>query len=272
MKTPKILVRMLVALALLTATSCIYASQSNRLATGVSSGHAHNDYLHKRPLFDAMENGFNSVEADVFAENNDLLLGHDRSQLRPERNLVTLYLEPLAERLRSSGDRIHKNRGTFFLLIDFKTNGEKTYNLLKEQLKPYRAMLTEFSDTATMTNAITVVISGNCPRSIIAGEARRWVACDGRVSDLDGKPNKHLIPWISDNWRSHFKWNGEGALPTPEQSKLKSLVQKAHTNGQAVRFWAAPDTPAAWATQMEAGVDFINSDRLEALGRFLTIH
>ena len=27
--------------------------------------HAHNDYLHQRPLLDALDNGFCSVEADI---------------------------------------------------------------------------------------------------------------------------------------------------------------------------------------------------------------
>ena len=32
------------------------------------NAHAHNDYEHKRPLFDALDHGFCSVEADVFLE------------------------------------------------------------------------------------------------------------------------------------------------------------------------------------------------------------
>jgi hypothetical protein len=34
-------------------------------STPLSQAHAHNDYLHKNPLFDALNNGFISVEVDV---------------------------------------------------------------------------------------------------------------------------------------------------------------------------------------------------------------
>lgn len=36
--------------------------------------HAHNDYEHARPLFDALERGFNSVEADVHLVDGRLLV------------------------------------------------------------------------------------------------------------------------------------------------------------------------------------------------------
>jgi len=33
------------------------------------NAHAHNDYLHKNPLFDALKNGFTSVEVDIHLLN-----------------------------------------------------------------------------------------------------------------------------------------------------------------------------------------------------------
>jgi hypothetical protein len=38
----------------------------------LSRAHAHNDYEHDRPLYDAFAHGFNSVEADVFLVDDDL--------------------------------------------------------------------------------------------------------------------------------------------------------------------------------------------------------
>ena len=46
-------------------------------------------------------------------------------------------------------------------------------------------------------------------------------------------------------------------------------MKSAHAGGQKIRFWAAPDTPAAWELFHKAGVDFINTDRLENLAKFL---
>ena len=34
--------------------------------TPLTRGHAHNDYAHERPLLEALDNGFTSIEADIF--------------------------------------------------------------------------------------------------------------------------------------------------------------------------------------------------------------
>ena len=44
--------------------------------------HAHNDYEHKRPLFDALDRGFCSIEADIYLVGGELLVGHTPLDLR----------------------------------------------------------------------------------------------------------------------------------------------------------------------------------------------
>src|SRR5256885_2951300 len=53
--------------------------------------HAHNDYEHPHPLFDALDAGARSVEADVFLVNGKLLVAHSWVDVRPERSLQSLY-------------------------------------------------------------------------------------------------------------------------------------------------------------------------------------
>ena len=62
--------------------------------------HAHNDYAHSRPLLDALDHGFCSVEADVFLVKDKLLVGHTFLELKPNRTLESLYLDPLLERVK----------------------------------------------------------------------------------------------------------------------------------------------------------------------------
>src|SRR5204862_3959746 len=59
--------------------------------------HAHNDYEHSRPLLDALDRGFCSIEADVWLVDGRLLVAHDRNAVKAERTLQTLYLDPLRE-------------------------------------------------------------------------------------------------------------------------------------------------------------------------------
>src|SRR3954464_15559693 len=85
----------------------LVASSAARAETPLPHAHAHNDYEHTRPLVDALSHGFCSVEADVFLINGQLLVGHTQLDLRPERTLEKLYLEPLRARVRANGGRIY---------------------------------------------------------------------------------------------------------------------------------------------------------------------
>jgi len=77
------------------------------------------------------------------------------------------------------------------------------------------------------------------------------------------------VPWVSDNWRPTFQWNGEGEFPAAEKAKLKALVDKAHQQGRKIRFWGAPDTLATWKIHHDAGVDILNTDHLAELAAYL---
>src|SRR3984957_8511284 len=65
--------------------------------------HAHNDYEHKRPLFDALDHGFCSVEADIHLVDGQLLVAHDLRDVNPNLTLQSLYLDPLRERIKQNG-------------------------------------------------------------------------------------------------------------------------------------------------------------------------
>jgi hypothetical protein len=64
-------------------------------APSVPRIHAHNDYLHPRPLLDALDAGARSVEADIYLVNGALLVAHKPQQVNPQRSLQSLYLDRL---------------------------------------------------------------------------------------------------------------------------------------------------------------------------------
>ncbi|HLJ93391.1 MAG TPA: phosphatidylinositol-specific phospholipase C/glycerophosphodiester phosphodiesterase family protein [Gemmataceae bacterium] len=231
--------------------------------------HAHNDYEHPRPLFDALDHGFCSVEADVYLENGQLLVGHTRDALRPERTLEKLYLDPLRERVRAHGGRVYRDGPTVFLLIDVKTEANATHRALHEVLARYAEILSTFDRGKFEQKAVTAVISGNRAPELLAAQTVRYAGIDGRLSDLDSPVPAHQMPWLSDRWTAHFHWQGDGPMPADERTKLEQLVRKAHQHGRLVRFWATPELPAFWREVRLAGVDLINTDKLAELQRFL---
>ncbi|MCF2489047.1 hypothetical protein [Dyadobacter sp. CY347] len=51
-------------------------------------GHSHNDYLQPAPFALAYQQGFGSVEADVFLINDSLFVAHEKTQIDPSRTLM----------------------------------------------------------------------------------------------------------------------------------------------------------------------------------------
>jgi len=230
--------------------------------------HAHNDYAHVHPLLDALEQGFCSIEADVYLEGGKLLVGHDRKDLTPERTLTALYLEPLWQRVQANRGQVYPTPAPVTLLIDIKTDGARVYAALKEALAPYAPMLTRFSGNKIERRAVTVILSGDRPRAQLAAERHRLAALDGRPEDLKGDVPVALVPLVSESWLTLFRWWGVGLLPRAEREKLFDLVELAHAQGREIRFWAAPDTPLGWDIQFRAGVDRINTDHLAELAAY----
>jgi hypothetical protein len=235
----------------------------------LARAHAHNDYEHARPLLDALDHGFSSVEADIYLVDGKLLVGHNPADLRPEKTLEALYLDPLSRRVSENGGKVYRNGTYFLLLIDIKSDAEKTYAALRKVLASYTKMLTVVRDGHETKNAVTIVLSGERPRATLAAEKERAAGLDGRLEDLYSKESPHLIPLISDNWTNLFKWRGEGPIPAEEKQKLEQIVKEAHKEGRGVRFWSTPDKPAVWSALFDAGVDLINTDDLKGLEKFL---
>jgi hypothetical protein len=237
--------------------------------TPLANAHAHNDYAHRRPLLDALDQGFCSVEADIFLQGGKLVVAHDAIFIRPERTLESLYLAPLRERARANGGRVYRDGPPFWLLVDIKSDAESTYAALDKLLATYDDIITKVENVKPTTRAVNVVISGNRPVATIGKQMVRYAGIDGRLDDLDSDAAPHLMPWISDNWTKHFRWRGKGEMPAAEREKLDAIVAQAHKAGRKLRFWATPDTPELWRTLVDAKVNFINTDDLAGLRKVL---
>lgn len=262
-----------IALAIVTGlTATAMPSASTKAPATVAPlrrAHAHNDYWHQRPLLDALQQGFCSVEVDIFLSEGRLLVGHDRSELRPHRTLEALYLRPLRERIVRNGGRVFPDGPRFTLLVDIKSAAEETYRQLHTVLDSYADMLTRYEDGQVREGAVSVIVSGNRPRALMASASSRLAAMDGRLDDLNTNIASSLIPLISDRWTSHFQWRGEGRIPDREWKKLCTIVAQCHQSRRRIRFWAVPHKRVVWDALWSAGVDLINTDDLTGLGAFL---
>ena len=215
--------------------------------------HAHNDYEHERPFFDAFQLGFGSIEADVYAANGQLLVGHERNQLSLNRNLKDLYIDPIIRVLKANKE------GNFHqLLIDSKTSADSTLPLIIAALKPHAEIIQQ--------KGFRIVISGNRPKPSQYIESPAWITFDGR-SDERFPTNKVVLE--SESMLKFGFWGGQGPIPAALKEKLKNYVNEVHANGRKVRLWATPDSLLGYQALLDIGVDYIGTDKLSLLADYL---
>lgn len=242
-------------------------SAQNRIPSkGHSEAHAHNDYEHEKPLFDALSQGFTSVEADVWLIKGELYVKHNKPvKLSTTPSLEELYLKPLARIFEARKDGMYENLDRpFFLMIDIKSEAEPSYQVLKEKLKAYAYLLQGEKPP------LLIFLSGNRPIELVKSETDPLVGMDGRPEDLGQGYSKEFMPVISQRFSKIIKWNGKSPLPPEQFAVLENLANRCHQEGKRLRLWASPETKLCWQKLREAGIDLINTDKLEALHLFLS--
>lgn len=147
--------------------SCAYnfenRSHLNLFENKILPAHSHNDYEHERPLFDALEYNFKSIEADVFSVGDSLFVAYNFEDIKPGRTLRRIYLEPLKNQINKNKGSVYGNGEEIILFIDIKDDGLKTYKLLDKILQEYKNEVSVFEKGTKKQKAILVVVSGNRP-------------------------------------------------------------------------------------------------------------
>lgn len=240
--------------------------------TPLPNAFAHNDYIHHRPLFEALDDGYTNIEADIFLMNDDnLVVAHMFPYFRQERTLERLYLQPLKQRVQQNGGWVYKNyQQPVILMIDIKTGATNTYAALEKLLDRYSDILTHYDDGVVKPGAITVVISGHKPYLAMAQERHRlaFIDQDLRRGTRDTLDEKFYV-MSSCKYSKLMQWKGNGPMPAADSIKLTRYVGWAHRYRRKVRLWASPEKRAVWAKLLSCGVDLINTDKLGDLRSFL---
>ncbi|MCW5908988.1 MAG: hypothetical protein KIS94_14075 [Chitinophagales bacterium] len=243
---------------------------ANGQITPIPHSHAHNDYLHKRPLLNALENGFTSIEIDVFLHKDKLVVSHVGIALSTKKTLEELYLEPAKEIIAQNNGWVYSTiKKPVVFMIDFKTESTATYEKLKEILARYPEIITTYKgDSVIEQRAINILISGSSPISSLQKEERGLATIDANISNIANPEVRKVSTRFSSSWSRYFKWRGISEIPANEKSVLDSLVTLVHSYNKDIRFWAIPDKPSVWKTLLDAGVDWINTDKLSGYRKF----
>ncbi len=237
----------------------IFYSLSTSLAQNytLQKCHAHNDYEHKSPFYEAYNLGFGSIEVDVFLINNELYVAHDKRNIDSTKTLNSLYIEPILAEIQKNNGKLKQ---PLLLLIDLKTGGE-TLKTIENQLIANKNIFKKAK--------VRFVISGEMPNPNDFEKYDEMFQFDGRIKTDYTNKQKNRIALYSNNFQEILLWNGKKQLDDDQVDKLETFVKGIHKKGKKLRFWATPDTPIAWTTLMNLEVDIIGTDDLAGMARFL---
>ncbi|MCW3109525.1 MAG: hypothetical protein JWQ09_4031 [Segetibacter sp.] len=224
-----------------------------------SNAHSHNDYLNANPFINAYNEGFGSIEADVFPVNGILVVAHKKEEIHQKNTLKALYLDPLLARLKADSAR------KLNLLIDVKENQRVALSLLQKELQP----LMPYLSTLSKERNITVSISGERPPPSEYRQYPDYIFFDDDLKLKHTAEQWQRVNLVSLQFDKITSWKGEGSIPAADRQKLKHKIDSVHAAGKPIRFWAAPDTKEAWKQQVKLGVDLIGTDKINELGNYL---
>jgi len=225
--------------------------------------HSHNDYEQKFPFYSAYNEKLGSMEADIFLRNDSLFVAHNLQDIRSDRTLSALYLDPLNAQIKKNGGKIYaEGNQEIQLLIDLKTNSEQTMPVLVKVLEKYQSVLSP-------KGPVKIVLSGNTPSPVDFQKYPDFIYFDGRPEISYTPAQLARIGLISQSFQNYTRWNGKGTLTKKDKVNVEKVIQQVHSQGKKIRFWATPDHINAWKMLMNLNIDYLNTDKVEELGGYL---
>ena len=224
-----------------------------------ANAHAHNDYLNTHPFTTAFQNRFGSIEVDVFPVNGELLVAHDKNKTDPLKTIDNMYLQPLAEKLRTDTFTNIK------LLVDIKEGYKESLAILIEDLRPIK----DYLSVPGKQNRITILISGRRPPPSEYQEYPTYIFFDDDLRLPHDPQQWSRVGQVSLQFSRYSTWKGEGRIKADEKQRLVRVIDSVHRAGKTIRFWGAPDNRQSWECQVDLGADIIGTDKIEELAAFL---
>ncbi|KMQ59320.1 alkaline phosphatase [Chryseobacterium angstadtii] len=234
----------------------------NYLKYTTGNAHSHNDYQQEIPFWQAYYANFGSIEADVFLVKGKLWVAHTEKELLPNRTLESLYLDPLSKQIKQNKGNIYPDANKKLqLLIDIKQDYRASLSALVSTLKKYPEIIG--------CTDIKIVITGGRPQPEDFKNYPNYLFFDGDPDTNYTDDQLKRVGLFSADFTDLVKWNGKGIPRDEETEKIRKSVEKAHARQKPVRFYGAPDFTNAWVNLMDLDVDYINTDHIPDLKKFI---
>lgn len=228
-----------------------------------SIGHSHNDFAQQRPLDEALEAGYSSVEVDVTDRGGTVSVVH--LGLWTFGTLKEMYLDRL-QRLVDEKGTVYGDGKKFTLWIEMRTwiTGAAVVPYLRKLLAAY-PMFAVFDKSGKVLRAgpVEAVLINNYSRDFFVGKETAPACLGTSGINTSSEPNEPFECWNYLNWSRHFSWDGKGEMPAEDRGRLASFQKQAHSRGLRTRYWGVPDTPTFWERARFLPFDIVNADHLK---------
>lgn len=250
--------------------------------------------------------GCTGIEADVWLteDGQDLLVGHDRAALAPQKTLKSMYLDPLLGILDLRNPGISQGRdargqvaGVFksqsqtpvVLMIDIKENAAATWNIVLEQIQPLRrnGYLRRYENGTVWPGTLVVVGSGQLQLDTLITSRSRDVSHYGYNDTFLDAPLGDLSEESAVRWTETYNTSNSyyasvsfkeaiGSARTgfndKQLSTLRRQIHVAQSSGLYSRYWDTPRWPInyrdyVWDTLTREGVGMLSVDDVDSAAK-----
>ena len=230
-----------------------------------ANAHSHNNYEQPVIFWEAYNQQFGSIEADIYLspDSSTLWVAHHQREIEAtKRTLDSLYLLPLQTCIRKNNGFVYADHSrSLQLMIDIKTAAVPTLNKLITVLRKYPELIN--------TPSLKIVISGNRPDPSTYSSWPSFIWFDGNIDINYSETSLSRVVMMSEPLTRYSKWNGKGRLTGEEELVVQEVIRKSHALKKPIRLWAIPDSINTWYALMKLEVDYINTDRINELALFL---
>ncbi|TEY76374.1 hypothetical protein BOTCAL_0059g00030 [Botryotinia calthae] len=304
-------IRKIIATGTIPAPNAYWQPNFTTSITPINSW-SHNDEHQQIPLYTALAAGCIAIEADCFISSyysssrfltslfsyftsspklavseNDLLVGHETSELNPARTLSSLYLDPLLEILtqqNKAAGNPEKKVGVWnenphlslHLTIDYKSvsSGRDGISILYSLLEPLRTagFLTHYNSATEklISGPITIVGTGDADFELICGYENIYIFKDARFFNFLSSQNPSNSLYVSGNISKSIGRFSKSKGPTKKQVRIiRNECKEARERGLIPRYWGTPDNEDWWRILVESGVEVLSCDDLDRGGEWL---
>jgi len=224
--------------------------------------HSHNDYAHQHPLYDALNNGVKSVEADVYHFLGPLWVCHTPFGIVKLRRIQNWYFRPLKRIIDKNGGYVYKAGETFYVLIEVKTNTRHAMPRLKKIFAKYKDILTTYTNHGVQVKPVTVTILSVRDDAYWMKDSVRYFGVELPFSHA----SENLNPYVYTQFRLH---TGSPEPYKDPDSDISKQIKLVVARGQRIRANAGQDIESNWDVLYKSGVTFIHTDKLVELKEFM---